>query len=33
MERIRPAYSTPIYRAGIMPRKKTGKAQGYRGAP
>lgn len=29
-ERIRPAYNTPIYGAGIMPRKKTGKAQGYR---
>lgn len=29
-ERIRPAYNTPIYGAGIMPRKKTEKAQGYR---
>jgi hypothetical protein len=32
-ECIRPAYNTPIYGAGIMPRKKTGKTQGYRGAP
>lgn len=31
-ERIRPAYSTPIYRAGIIPRKKDRKSTGIQGA-